>query len=641
MFHCYALRRGDLQESAGALKHLTRVYGNTKSLPDWEGVESIFQDVQDAYAVIVHLFKRSHSPFVHSEIAEMLHHISLLPEGKTALGEVGAIGALVQQCKSPGQQQRCVVMWICTALCVLVMDDENRSHFTEADGPGALLDLMRRVPATSLAADMEWDEVIVGAAHALSNYMAGAGRMVHHYQSKVDEAGGAQELIQRCWGGIGGGGGGGAPTMGAVSSAGGLPSALAGTTSATTPQPTPLSPHAGGARSPMVSPHGAGAGLGGGVVGIKERLVEQCCGALCNLSCENDLMRIKLGELGACGLLTAVCRLCDMQTPSQKRILEQACAAIGNICKRNRSNRCKMSAVYGPETLVQVLGRARLAGPDADAVATQALRAAANVAMRNEENQQRLADAGCCQHLVQYCFAVRDDALLNWVLAALGALAQDEVIKYRLVNEGALAAAAAAENSARSQETKEALKRLAAQLPLPTPVLGSVILKEEDEEVYLEADDDTWVPARSSLLYDRAGAVTSLSARFVQHCRSLGHQIKDVHAANAGDGIDRRKSPPGLTRIRLKVRDRSVTVDADLNSSQEHDILLGPVSNAACRLLPAAICAHGPVTCRAQIAVAYPLLITTSAPPAPPPSAVPAVPPGLAARALKLCFPRW
>ena len=52
------------QESAAALKPLTRVYGNTRSLSDWEGVESIFQDVQDAYAVIVHSFKRSHSPLV-------------------------------------------------------------------------------------------------------------------------------------------------------------------------------------------------------------------------------------------------------------------------------------------------------------------------------------------------------------------------------------------------------------------------------------------------------------------------------------------------------------------------------------------------------------------------------------------------
>ena len=48
---------------------------------------------------------------------------------------------------------------------------------------------------------------------------------------------------------------------------------------------------------------------------IKERLVEQCCAALCNLSCENDLMRIKLGELDACHLLTSVCR---RYTPNAK-----------------------------------------------------------------------------------------------------------------------------------------------------------------------------------------------------------------------------------------------------------------------------------------------------------------------------------
>jgi hypothetical protein len=42
-----------LQESAAALKHLTRVYASTESLPDWAGVPSLFQDVEDAYAVIV------------------------------------------------------------------------------------------------------------------------------------------------------------------------------------------------------------------------------------------------------------------------------------------------------------------------------------------------------------------------------------------------------------------------------------------------------------------------------------------------------------------------------------------------------------------------------------------------------------
>ena len=99
-----------LQESAAALKHLTRVYASTKGLTDWEGIESIFQDVEDAYAVIVHLFKRSHSTFVHCEIAEMLHHISLVPGGRTALGQVGAIGALVGQCKASGQVRTAVTL---------------------------------------------------------------------------------------------------------------------------------------------------------------------------------------------------------------------------------------------------------------------------------------------------------------------------------------------------------------------------------------------------------------------------------------------------------------------------------------------------------------------------------------------------
>jgi hypothetical protein len=71
-----------------------------------------------------------------------------------------------------------------------------------------------------------------------------------------------------------------------------------------------MSPH-GGMRSPMMSPHGMGA------VRMKERLLEQCCAALCNLSCENDLLRIKLGELGACELFTSVVRLCDLHRTSQ------------------------------------------------------------------------------------------------------------------------------------------------------------------------------------------------------------------------------------------------------------------------------------------------------------------------------------
>ena len=57
----------------------------------------MFEDVEDAYAVIVYLFKRSHSSFVHREIAETVHYISLLPNGQR-LGQVGAIEALVGQC---------------------------------------------------------------------------------------------------------------------------------------------------------------------------------------------------------------------------------------------------------------------------------------------------------------------------------------------------------------------------------------------------------------------------------------------------------------------------------------------------------------------------------------------------------------
>ena len=177
---------------------------------------------------------------------------------------------------------------------------------------------------------------------------------------------------------------------------------------------------------------------------------------------------------------------------------------------------------------------------------------------------------------MHYCFATRDDALLRWVLVALGALAQDEVMRYRLVNDGALAAAAAAEASAASDETKVAVKKLTALLPLPIPVLGSVILKEVGEDVCVQSSDDSWVQAASSRIYNHPGTVTSLSANFMQRCSTQGLKIKDLHTAEQGNHIDRRKSPPGLMRVRIKVRDRSVTIDVALNGSHEDDLILGP-----------------------------------------------------------------
>jgi hypothetical protein len=184
------------------------------------------------------------------------------------------------------------------------------------------MDLLRKIPPTSLTSDIEWDEVVVGVAHTLSNYMADTGQMVHDYQMKIQNAGGAEELIQRCWGGIGGVGG--APARLASGSVvagmsmgmgvGGMvsspPSPFHQNPHQHSPHSTPMSPH-GGMRSPMMSPHGMGA------VRMKERLLEQCCAALCNLSCENDLLRIKLGELGACELFISVVRLCDMHRASQ------------------------------------------------------------------------------------------------------------------------------------------------------------------------------------------------------------------------------------------------------------------------------------------------------------------------------------
>jgi hypothetical protein len=73
-----------LQESAAALKHLTRVYVCTRSLAEWDGVSSIYHDVSDAYAVIVNIFRRSLSASVHRDVAEMLHYIALIPDGKQA-----------------------------------------------------------------------------------------------------------------------------------------------------------------------------------------------------------------------------------------------------------------------------------------------------------------------------------------------------------------------------------------------------------------------------------------------------------------------------------------------------------------------------------------------------------------------------
>lgn len=68
-------------------------------------------------------------------------------------------------------------------------------------------------------------------------------------------------------------------------------------------------------------------------------------------------------------------------------------------------------------------------------------------------------------------------------------------------------------------------------------------------------------------------------------CHALGQKIKDVYTAEQGDMIDRRKSPAGLMRIRIQVRDRSVTIDASLNGSHEEDIVLGPALLAKLKTL--------------------------------------------------------
>ena len=567
----------------------------------------MFEDVEDAYAVIVYLFKRSHRSFVHREIAETVHYISLLPNGQR-LGQVGAIEALVGQCMATGQLQRGVLVWVCTALCVLVMDDANRRQFMLSDGPTALIELLRRTPATSMAvtpADLEWDEVVVGILHTLSNFTAGEGASVHKFQMAIDSVGGAEEIVKRCraavWFANGKASVSRGMTTGATrSTANGPCSPRPNPIVCKTPHPSPISPFPGNGTlagapmspggsltSPLVSPHGV---AGGGGSRMKERLVEQCCGALCNLSCENDALRIKLGELGACELLVSVCHHCshDMRSRSHQRILEQACAVIGNMCKRNRLNRQRLSAIHGPETLCYVLSRCLSIGHEADDVALQALRAVSNMVMRNEENQHRFADAGGCQHLVQFCFATQMDKMLRWVLVTLVALAQDELLRYRLVNEGALAAAAAAERSAGSVDTKEALKSLMALLPLPTSVLSSVILSEVDEDVSVQATDDAWVPAATTRICNHPGTNTSLSTKFVEHCQRVGQGIKDVqlHAAQGDDMIDRQKIPAGLTRIRVKVRQGCpVTIDVTLDGSHEEDIILGPALLAKLKTL--------------------------------------------------------
>lgn len=496
-----------LQEAAAALKHLARVYEASKELPEWEGGR-LFRHSDDAYDVLVTLFRRSGQELVLAEVAETVHYIALSAPERPQLVGAGAIGSLAHHCFH--SRNPAVLLWVCNALCVLVMVDENRQRFTNEGGPEALVMVLN----SAKPGEANWDAVVASAAHVLGNYMAGEGKALHDYQMKVGMAGGAEALLG-------------------------------------------------------ISRHVVNAGR---IEGASAELVEQCCAALCNLSFENDAHRVKLGELGACELFAKICQTCDISRPEDRGILEQACAGMGNICKKNRSNRIRIGACHGPETLAAVLIRTLILGSEGDAVAMQALRAVANVVMRNEENQERFTEAGGCRQLVQYCFATRDDAMLRWVLGALTALASHELIRYRLVNEGVLAAVAGAVRSAGSGDTKQAAARLTEMLPLPTPVVGSVILKEFGEEVSVQCYDNSWVRGATARIRSEPGTVTALSALFVQ---ALRYEVKDVNLAEGGDATYRRRSPVGLTRIMLRVRDKEVSIDADLNGPGPEDIVIG------------------------------------------------------------------
>ena len=50
----------------------------------------------------------------------------------------------------------------------------------------------------------------------------------------------------------------------------------------------------------------------------------QCCAALCNLSFENELLRIRLGDLGACEMFTAVCQRCHVTRIGLKLLVYEA-----------------------------------------------------------------------------------------------------------------------------------------------------------------------------------------------------------------------------------------------------------------------------------------------------------------------------
>ncbi|EKX50622.1 hypothetical protein GUITHDRAFT_135246 [Guillardia theta CCMP2712] len=522
-----------LQECSSAMKHLIKVYEASKELPDWSDAR-LFREGDDAFSVLVSLFRRWEE-LVGTRVgegdrereksrkadevegsrsifvhAEMAEAIHYIALNDECKPALGSAGAICVLTQQVQESSEAAVqIWSCNALCVLVMSEENRRRFTQEEGATAIVSILSQALASSSFG------VMSSAAHVLSNYMAGEGKEIHDYQVRVGQAGGCEVLLRCC------------------------------------------------ERAAVVGK-------------IEEEALEQCCGALCSLSFENDGHRVKLGDLGACETFARICQICDVSVVSHHRILEQACAGIGNFCKRNRMNRMRMGGCMGPETLVSVLTRTLVLGQEADAVALQALRAVSNVVMRNEENQERFADAGGCRQLVQYCFATRHDGILRWVLVALGALAQHELIRYKLVNEGAMAAVSGAERSCSTAETKEAAKRVVALLPPPAPVglqvRGSIILKDEDEEVFVQCRDGCWVKGNKVVIKNAADCFTSLSSRFVQ---SLHFEINDLNHSE-GDGTDRRRSPAGLHRIRLKVRDREISIDAALDGKHAEDIVIGP-----------------------------------------------------------------
>lgn len=113
---------------------------------------------------------------------------------------------------------------------------------------------------------------------------------------------------------------------------------------------------------------------------MTEGAVGQLLAAICNLTFENDVSRIRVGQAGACQALVELLR---RQREQSEEVTRQACAVVGNICKKNRTNREEIGSWGGCELLTDVIR-----GSPSEETAVQAVRAIGNVAMRMPENQR-------------------------------------------------------------------------------------------------------------------------------------------------------------------------------------------------------------------------------------------------------------